>query len=466
MQQLRKIFLLLPVLCAGTVFAQVNLRIISLPESTPSDAKIYVAGNFNGWNPGDANYELKKNKLGIYSIVLPKAQGVFEYKFTLGSWESTEIAENGKDIKNRISSAERDTIVNSIILAWKAPSPALVPNNSKSFFLLSEFFPMQSLHKTRAIWIYLPHDYSYRLNKRYPVIYMQDGQNLFDDATAANGEWGVDESMKEMEMQGDSGAIIVGIAHGGTERIDEYAPWPKGSYGGGKGAAYLHFVAHELKPVIDRLYRTKPERESTAIIGSSLGGLISLYAIFKQDSVFSKFGILSPSIWFADSITILPRMHEQHAANKIYLMSGILESSTQAQETYNMRDSLLKHGYNRSTVACEIKNDGTHSEWFWKREFPACYKWLFKDANTSYSNPKSSTTFDVKLVPKTYDLFIELNSLSGPSKIEIVSAKGKVVAKKTIIGSQNMDIAKLPNGIYTVRINNPTFTNSKTFEKK
>ena len=168
--------------------------------------------------------------------------------------------------------------------------------------LLSNNFYMPQLNKNRRIWIYLPNDYETNTNKRYPVLYMHDGQNCFDKTTAFAGEWGIDETLNYKEKNGDKGCIVVAIDNGGASRLDEYSPYVNSQYGGGKGDDYLDFLALTLKPFIDSAYRTFPDKNNTAMAGSSMGGLITMYALFKYPNIYGKAGIFSPAFWFSNQL--------------------------------------------------------------------------------------------------------------------------------------------------------------------
>lgn len=124
---------------------------------------------------------------------------------------------------------------------------------------------------------------------------MHDGQNVFETATSFSGEWEVDESLNALHENGDYGCIVVAIDNGGAFRLDEYSPWINTQFGEGQGDDYMQFIINTLKPDIDNSYRTKPERDYTGIMGSSMGGLISMYGGMEYNSVFSKIGAFSPS---------------------------------------------------------------------------------------------------------------------------------------------------------------------------
>ncbi|MGB7842151.1 MAG: alpha/beta hydrolase-fold protein, partial [Salinimicrobium sp.] len=138
------------------------------------------------------------------------------------------------------------------------------------------------LDTIRKIWVYLPENYE-TSEESYPVLYMHDAQNLFDAATSYSGEWKVDEVLDSLKTPQ---VIVVGIEHGNDKRIEELTPYPNEKYGGGKADAYVNFLMITLKPHIDATYRTLPDAENTAIMGSSLGGLTSFYAAIKYPETF------------------------------------------------------------------------------------------------------------------------------------------------------------------------------------
>src|SRR5438067_8253158 len=140
------------------------------------------------------------------------------------------------------------------------------------------------LDNERDILVYLPPSYASG-DKRYPVIYMHDGQNLFDPNTSFAGEWEVDQTLEKAARDGVE-AIVVGIPNMGPQRCDEYSPFVDAKAGGGKGDAYIAFITDTLRPLINDDFRTLTERENTGIAGSSLGGLISLYGFFRARETF------------------------------------------------------------------------------------------------------------------------------------------------------------------------------------
>lgn len=234
------------------------------------------------------------------------------------------------------------------------------------------------LDTLRTVRIYLPVGYS-TSKHHYPVVYMHDAQNLFDNATAFAGEWKVDEFLDTQKTQK---VIVVGIDHGNEKRISELTPFPNEKYGGGEGEGYLDFIANTLKPHIDSTYRTLPEAQNTTIFGSSLGGLISFYAALKHPDIFGKAGVFSPSFWFSDEIYDFAEAADLSAESRIYFLAGTDESEDMTSQMLKMKELLLKKGMNEKNLSLKIVEGGEHNEAFWSSEFPEAFYWLFpRDAD-------------------------------------------------------------------------------------
>ena len=382
----RRAVSLMTALVAGVpADAQLTIR-ISVPEGTPPDAEVYAAGTFNGWNPADPAYRLAE-QAGEYVITLPEdVRGRVEFKFTLGSWDSVETDAAGGDVENRAFSIPAGGAATYIasVAGWRDPSkprPRPAPTATPSVSILTDSFPMPQLGRTRRVWIYLPPDYA-TSGERYPVLYMHDGQNVFDASTSFAGEWGVDETLDSLHARGDRGVIVVAVDNGGQRRLDEYSPWRNPRHGGGEGDAYADFLANTLKPYVDRHYRTRPDRLNTGVAGSSMGGLISLYAALKYPDVFGRAGVFSPAFWFAaDSMFAFVRdAAPPRRGTRFYFVTGAQEGDepeVYVRDHRAMVDSLAARGFDHTHVQSHVVEDGRHSEWFWRREFPAVYRWLF-----------------------------------------------------------------------------------------
>lgn len=251
------------------------------------------------------------------------------------------------------------------------------------------------LGNSRDVLVYLPPSYG-RNERRYPVIYMQDGQNLFDSDTSYAGEWGVDETMELLGHQEELEAIIVGIPNTGIHRIDEYSPFRDRRLGGGRGNDYVRFIAESLKPEIDREFRTLPARRYTGIMGSSMGGLISLYAYFEFPSIFGFAGVMSPSLWFAGGAIFDYVESAVYHPGKIYLDAGTreygessnngrLHRAAASRRYYGsvrrMKGILVKKGFRpfRDVMHVEEKWAG-HSESSWGRRLAPALRFLLTEA--------------------------------------------------------------------------------------
>jgi predicted alpha/beta superfamily hydrolase len=201
------------------------------------------------------------------------------------------------------------------------------------------------LRNRRDVDVYLPASYSGGRN-RYPVVYMQDGQNLSDPATSFAGTWELDSVLEELAERGIE-AIVVGVHHADDGRLAEYSPVPDRRHGGGNADAYLAFLADTLKPRIDRLFRTRPERGATAILGSSMGGLVSLYAYFRYPSVFGRAGAMSPSLWFGQG-AVLDFIGEARTLHgRIYLDVGTQEGAGTVRDVRRLGRLLVRKGFGR-----------------------------------------------------------------------------------------------------------------------
>lgn len=225
----------------------------------------------------------------------------------------------------------------------------------------------------RTARVLLPPDY-YASERRYPVIYALDGQNLFEASTAFGGRhWKIPESMAKMPKRLQ--AIVIGIDNAGADRIHEYAPYRRGKKGGG-GLEHIQFIIKELKPEADASYRTLPQPEMTAIIGSSMGGLLAFWAGLRFGEVFGKVGVLSPSLWFNPEVFHLAE-NDVGKKSKFYVAGSRTESGRMELSLQHVYQSLRKGGFSEWQIRVVIRDRGKHNEVFWGWEFPKMWRWLF-----------------------------------------------------------------------------------------
>ena len=325
----------------------------------------------------------------------------------------------------------------------------------KNVYLMDVDFYIPQLERNRKVWVYLPPDYE-TSSKRYPVIYMQDGQNLFNEKTSFSGEWKVDETMNALFNAGDYGAIIVAVENGGWRRLDEYSPWYNNQLeAGGEGKKYGEFIVKTLKPYVDATYRTLPNREHTGLIGSSMGGLISHYVAMEYQNVFSKVGVLSPSFWFSNEAFSHTTSKGKRGDMKYFTIAGQGEGSEMLGGLNKMVDVMGTMGFGSESIRKIIHPDGKHTESYWAREFGNAYKWLFADLNlenTPTTEIKTLNDLKVKVDDNFNQLWIShLKNVEG-AQINIKSEDGKYIKKFSIVGEGPIDISGVTAGKNIVNV--------------
>ena len=232
------------------------------------------------------------------------------------------------------------------------------------------------LQTDKKIWVYLPDSYSETQNP-YPVLYLQDAQNLFDSETSFAGEWRIDETLDSLNLD----LIVIGIEHGNEKRIDELTPFPHPEHKGGKADDYLKFIIETLMPEIEDKYNIKSGRQNTFIGGSSLGGLFSYYATLKHPEIFGKALVLSPSFWYTkDIFQFTERMETETLRDrKFYFRAGEKESETMVPLMFKIKDLLLYKGLPPEHLNISSIKEGEHNEALWANLFPQAALWLLEE---------------------------------------------------------------------------------------
>jgi predicted alpha/beta superfamily hydrolase len=243
------------------------------------------------------------------------------------------------------------------------------------------------LERAAEILVYLPPSLGpggagWRDGRRYPTLYFHDGQNVFDERTSFAGEWHADETLEQLATEGYE-AIAVAIPNGGDSRMDEYNPWRGRSiFGGttemgGLGDEYLSWLVGSVKSLVDRSFPTSSQRDATGIIGSSMGGLISLYALIGQPHVFGLAGVMSPSIRWNDFAVL--RLIEQGALPpaRIHLDMGGREWRGMMSDARRLRDVLLGRGMELGRDLHYVEErEAIHREDAWARRLPDALRFL------------------------------------------------------------------------------------------
>ncbi len=243
--------------------------------------------------------------------------------------------------------------------------------------VIEEAYTVAHLDSTRKISALLPYDY-HDSDKKYPVLYLQDGQNLFNPH-APFGDWAIDKSLSKLASEGFKDVIIIAIDHGEHERIREYLPDFHPKYGQGLGKHYIQFMKDKLIPYVNNKYRTLQDHENTGIGGSSMGGLISLFGGLTEPNIFGKMMIFSPSLWISNIIFENAMDFAPTQSSKIYLYAGGKESKSHLPNVLKMEKILLKKDISNDffDLVVKINLEGEHGEIYWREEFPEAIKWLF-----------------------------------------------------------------------------------------
>jgi predicted alpha/beta superfamily hydrolase len=344
---------------------EITLKVIA-PPSTPSEAKIFVAGNhpfLGNWDPGKVELTKQNDSLWTITRSFPK-KFFLEFKITRGSWNAQAIYQAGAIPGNTQFVVRNDTAVTIRPQTWSDlafRSGGGITGTVKYHRGLTH----PKLRHPRDVIVWLPPSYEKDTRQRYPVLYMHDGQNIIDPSTSFLGaDWRVDEVADSLiRAQKIEEIIVVGI-YNSPDRNPEYSDTEL-------GRAYADFVVHQLKPMIDSTYRTKPEAKNTAVMGSSMGGLISFLFVWWHPEVFSKVGCLS-SAFLVDDNKILREVRAYTGPQKpirVYLDDGSEGLEARLKPGYDeMVALLLEKGYVKGADLEYFYDLGAeHNERAWAR---------------------------------------------------------------------------------------------------
>ena len=405
--------------------AETLVRLVVITPDADGPAAIHCASDIDGWS--ESGKAVPRVAPGIYAIDwMLKPGDAIEYKFNReGAWASVEKLADGGEVPNRrltVAASGPQTIVNIVqrwadrpapagSVAFNAPGDAAASDGKAAprkstrtgDIRIHADFESPQLGNKRTVQVWLPPGYGSDAARRYPVLYMHDGNNVFDAATAFGGvEWAADETATRLIAESRIRPLIIVAIDNTPDRANEYTPTADAKWGGGKGDKFLAFIAETLKPFIDKTYRTLPDRANTSIGGSSLGGLISLYAAFKRPDVFGSAAVVSPSVWWNDrQIIAFVRDAAAEIKPRLWIDIGTDEGAKEGRlENYNRavsdcRDlvaALEKRGMQGDgDFKFEIIEGGRHNERDWAARFDRILLFLFP-ADTATTQPTSAAS--------------------------------------------------------------------------
>jgi predicted alpha/beta superfamily hydrolase len=365
--------------------------VVEVPANTPSDAEVWLSGNqraLGNWSGAGVKLT-KRSSDSRYVTRLPFAVGThLEFKVTRGSWDSVEKDAQGGEISNHTHTVSAPALVSVSVGSWRDlgpvdPQPDTLTGNIQYHDVEGSSVGL----KDRKLIVWLPPGYDTQTTARYPVLYMHDGQNLMNARTAAFGvEWGVDETAQSLVEAGQIEPLIIVGVYNTEDRTPEYTHVAHAPHGGGKAEDYGRLLVEVVKPLIDDTYRTRPEAQDTGVAGSSLGGLVSMYFGTTRSSTFTRLGVVSPSVWWAerDIVTRVNELDAKPPMMRIWLDIGTNEgsSSSGSQETVNdtraLRDALLAKGWVLDDDLKYLEADqARHNEAAWAARTGQILKFLY-----------------------------------------------------------------------------------------
>ncbi|MGD9548808.1 MAG: alpha/beta hydrolase [Candidatus Krumholzibacteriia bacterium] len=362
---------------------------VAVPAGTDPAAAVHIAGDFQGWDPGAPDCRLVREADGLHRITLDlPAGGAIGFKFTLGHWGVVEKGPGGEEIPNRTLTVSASGKHRFTVASWASnPAPALRESSRTGTI---ETFTVPEFLEGRRVWAYLPPGYAAEPGREYPVLYMFDGQNLFDAAAGFAGEWRVDETCEDLITAGRMRpVIVVGMENGGRDRIREYTPWADPRRGGGGGEDHLEAVITTLMPAVAARYRVLAGPEHTGLAGSSLGGLMALYGGLSRPDVFGLVGAFSTTVHWAGYRLTSWTPGRAASPLKVYLDMGDRESGSREDTDGNgvadpfddlrrMQAALEGLGLIPGVDLMAVEDaGGIHNESAWARRLPGALIFLF-----------------------------------------------------------------------------------------
>lgn len=355
-----------------------NVTFRILPDEQPAaDERLFITGNMPAlgqWKADGVPLTDDSNGAWVATVTLP-ADEVIEFKVTKGSWETERARADGSIPPNETVPPGGDTEVEIRAAAWKQPGPPPAPRITGDY-RIHDAVHSQFLKLDRKVIVWLPPSYATDPERRFPVLYMHDGQQIFDPLTSTHGrDWGVDEWCTDLIAQGKLQEIIVVGAYCTADRYEEYSPALRGK-------DYARFLIEELKPMIDREYRTLPGRETTAVAGASMGGKISFHLAWAHPDVYFGAACLSPAFAYKDDRAELDLVEATTNTPdlQLYLYCGEGDDleRTLIPGMRTMADLLKQRGYEEDRNLLTVEDTpAVHNEAAWQQVTGQWLEYLF-----------------------------------------------------------------------------------------
>ena len=377
---------------ASGASARQTVFLVTPSADTPANSSLWLSGNqpeLGTWN--GAGVKLYKAQGGRYAGLLSFAAGTaLEFKVTRGGWGTVEKSSRGREVSNHTHTTgtgyER---VSLTVGGWAdvTPEQPADPTTTGNVQYVRDVTPKNALLKKRDLIVWLPPGYDADPSRRFPVLYMHDGQNLMDESTGFAGqEWGVDETAQRLVTSGDVQPLIIVGVYNTADRIPEYThvevPPTERYPQSGRADLYGQFLVEEVMPLINGRYRTLTGPEDTGLAGSSLGGLVSMYLGMKYPNTFQKLGVISPSVWWANRdivtrVQALPAKLPLHIWEDIGTAEGTGAEDETVADAQALADALRAKGWTNADLKFEVVTGGQHNEAAWKARFGDILRFLY-----------------------------------------------------------------------------------------
>lgn len=352
----------------------VNIQFIVTASNLDVNDTVYISGNdikLGAWQPNIVPLERQNDSVWSIEREFPKGMTI-EYKFTRGSWSTEAVLNNGAIPGNHILKSNVNAVASHNIEAWRDEVKPVVRGQITGTVEYFNNLTYKNL-LPRNVIVWLPPNYG-NTDEHYSVLYMHDGQNVIDPSTSTFGiDWQIDETADSLIRKNEINAMIIVGINNTDHRRSEYS-------NNDTGTTYMKFVVEKLKPMIDSIYRTKPEREYTATCGSSMGGLISFMLLWEYNDVFSKAISMSPAykVGQFDYVTSVSKDKKRRDV-KLYIYNGGIGLEEILQPGINEMISVLRNkGYNEGENFVFYRDkEAEHNEAAWAKWLPAALLYIF-----------------------------------------------------------------------------------------